>query len=143
MRVNISFNAGPFRIMLEEFEKPFLDDFHALYKHQLTQQNSSQRLTDFRISVKAPSGLRRYYRPQTCFYFDQFQPFYPLPYSQTLPVFEWGLNWCIATQAHQFLQFHAAGLAKNNTMVIMPAPGVGKEHLDSSTNESWLAIVFG
>ena len=40
------------------------------------------------------------------------------------------MNWCISTQAHQYLIFHAATVERNGRAVIMPAPsGSGKSTL--------------
>ncbi len=134
MELNLHLRTGPFHIAIEEFETPFVEDLQRLYHYQIAaSQAVKNAFIDFRISVKASSFLRRFYRPQVSFFCDTYQPFYPLPYSQTLPMFEWGFNWCIATQAHQFLQFHAAGLARDNVMVIMPAPpGSGKSTLTAA-----------
>jgi HprK-related kinase A len=85
---------------------------------------------DFRIRVERPASLRRWVRPQVSFYLDGFAPFKPLPALQAVPLFEWGLNWCIANQYHRYLHFHAAGVEKNGVMVILPAPpGSGKSTL--------------
>ncbi|MFC6668952.1 HprK-related kinase A [Marinobacterium aestuariivivens] len=85
---------------------------------------------DFRIRVEQPASLRRWFRPQANFYLDGYAPFKPLPVQQAVPLFEWGLNWCIANQYHRYLHFHAAGVEKNGVMVILPAPpGSGKSTL--------------
>ncbi len=45
-------------------------------------------------------------------------------------MFEWGLNWCIATHAHHFLVLHSAVVEKNGSAIIMPGiPGAGKSTL--------------
>lgn len=88
---------------------------------------------DFRIRVERPASLRRWVRPQVDFYLDGIAPFKPLPAQQAVPLFEWGLNWCIANQYHRYLHFHAAGVEKNGVMVILPAPpGSGKSTLSAA-----------
>nr|WP_067297891.1 HprK-related kinase A [Marinobacterium profundum] len=88
---------------------------------------------DFRIQIERPESLRRWVRPQVNFYLDGFAPFKPLPAQQAVPLFEWGLNWCIANQYHRYLHFHAAGVEKNGIMVILPAPpGSGKSTLSAA-----------
>jgi len=85
---------------------------------------------DFYVTVKAPRSIRRWYRPKVFFSYDGSEPFKPLPQQQALPVFEWGLNWCIATSAHQYLMIHAAVVEKAGKALILPAPpGSGKSTL--------------
>lgn len=50
--------------------------------------------------------------------------------AQLLPVFEWGVNWCVASYQHRYLAIHAAVLEKDGQALIMPAPpGSGKSTL--------------
>ena len=53
------------------------------------------RYVDFYVTVRAPRSIRRWFRPKVYFSYDGSEPFKPLPQKQALPVFEWGLNWCI------------------------------------------------
>jgi len=85
---------------------------------------------DFHIQINNPTGLRHWIRPQAVFSFDGFVPFKPLPEDQAFAMFEWGLNWCIATTSHQYLIVHAAVVAKNGQALIFPGePGAGKSTL--------------
>jgi len=85
---------------------------------------------DFYTSLAPPSLLRRYYRPQVGFSFDGYFPFKPLPYKQASAMFEWGLNWCIASHSHQYLIIHAAVVECNGQAFIFPGtPGSGKSTL--------------
>ena len=85
---------------------------------------------DFHIAVAAPAGLRRWVRPQVIFSLDGFAPFRPLPANQAYPMFEWGLNWCIAAHAHNYLVIHAAVVERSGRAVVLPAPpGSGKSTL--------------
>jgi hypothetical protein len=85
---------------------------------------------DFHIAVSAPAGLRRWVRPQVIFSLDGFSPFKPLPADQAYPMFEWGLNWCIAAYAHSYLVIHAAVVERAGRAAILPAPpGSGKSTL--------------
>lgn len=84
---------------------------------------------DFRVALNSP-GIRRWYRPQVNFSFDGFFPFKPLPQDQAFAMFEWGLNWCIANNAHQYLIVHAAVVEKAGKALILPGtPGSGKSTL--------------
>lgn len=91
---------------------------------------SDSDFADLRFSVNPPAGFRSLFRKQVNFRFDDETPFKPLPYSQSRPFFEWGLNWCIATTAHQYLMIHAAVVARENRCALIPGrPGAGKSTL--------------
>lgn len=86
--------------------------------------------TDFSVSIRRPSGLRRFWNPQVTFGLDGQEPFNPLPGDQGFPLLEWGLNWCVYAMCHQYLILHAAVLEKNGRALILPAPsGSGKSTL--------------
>lgn len=85
---------------------------------------------DFHVSVDRPGGLRRWIKPQVLFSFDGDSPFTPLPGDQGLPMLEWGLNWCVSSQSHQYLTIHAAVVERGGRAMILPAPpGSGKSTL--------------
>ncbi|GAB6068234.1 HprK-related kinase A [Methylothermus subterraneus] len=87
-------------------------------------------LSDFRILLRRPRTLRALVRPQVLFEHDGQSLFKPFPLSHAPPLFEWGLNWCIATCAHQYLLLHAAVLERGGRALILPAlPGLGKSTL--------------
>ena len=90
----------------------------------------AEEFADFDVRVAPPASLRRWFRPQVFFYFDDRASFRPLPAAQAYPMLEWGLNWCIAAHAHQFLIVHAAVIEKGGRAVLLPAPpGSGKSTL--------------
>lgn len=85
---------------------------------------------DFHVQVLREPGLRRWYKPQARFYFDGQASFTSLPAEQAIAMIEWGLNWCVAAHAHQYLVVHAAVIEKDGVTVVMPAPpGSGKSTL--------------
>lgn len=85
---------------------------------------------DFTVCLVQSGGLRKWWRPQVRFAYDGAQPFVPMPVDHAFPLLEWAMNWCISTQAHQYLALHAAVLERNGHAVIMPAPpGSGKSTL--------------
>lgn len=89
-----------------------------------------EAFTDFQISVAYPHNVRRFFKPQVSFYFDEYSPFLPLPKSQCYPLLEWGMNWCVAGHKHNYLLLHGAVLEKNGEAIIFPAPpGSGKSTL--------------
>jgi len=85
---------------------------------------------DIHMSLFPAGGLRRFYRPQVIFSNDGYSPFKPLPLVQAFPFFEWSLNWCVATHAHQYAIIHAAVVARAGRVAILAgAPGAGKSTL--------------
>jgi HprK-related kinase A len=85
---------------------------------------------DFHVSVRTSSAVRRYIRPKAVFSFDGREPFKPLPASHAFPLLEWGLNWCVSTQCHQYLIIHAAVVETGGQAILFPAPpGSGKSTL--------------
>lgn len=87
-------------------------------------------IADFYINLDAPGFARRWLRPQVTFSFDGNIPFKPLPQPQAFAMFEWGLNWVIANNAHHYLIIHSAVLEKNGKAFIFPgSPGSGKSTL--------------
>lgn len=131
------FRTGPFITHLRTSLSIIREGLSTLYPDFNVVDSADY--ADFHVEVNAPASLRRWFRPQVVFKFDGYSPFRPLPLSQALPVFEWGLNWCIGTSAHQYLISHAAVIERNGFAVIMPAPpGTGKSTLCAGlVNRGW------
>lgn len=88
---------------------------------------------DFDLALTAGSGLRRLWRRQARFFLDGEEPFLPLPREQAAPLFEWGLNWCMAHRPLGYLTIHAATVARGDRALILPGfPGAGKSTLCAS-----------
>lgn len=89
-----------------------------------------QAYPDFHLDVARPANPRRWIRPQVILRCNGETPFQPLPLAQAFPMFEWGLNWCVSSRAHDHLILHAAVLEKDGRALILPAPsGSGKSTL--------------
>lgn len=123
----LRFDVGPFVVNLQSS----LDDFAAAIRLMYgTYPLSTQSFADFHVRLDQPFGLRRWFRPQTNFTQDGRTPFKPLPLEQSFAMFEWGLNWCVSSQCHQYLIVHAAVVERAGLALIMPAPpGSGKSTL--------------
>lgn len=94
---------------------------------------STDDFADFHVEIYREPGLRKWFRPLARFFFDGKPSFIPLPINQAPAMLEWGLNWCVAAHAHQYLIIHAAVVEKNGVIVLMPAPpGSGKSTLCAS-----------
>jgi len=85
---------------------------------------------DFHVEIMRAKGLRRWFKPLAEFSFDGARSFVPLPQDQCFTMLEWGLNWCVAAHAHQYLLIHAATIEREGRAVVLPAPpGSGKSTL--------------
>lgn len=126
-RQGLIFDIGPFRVGVKSHLPAIgthVADMYGEYRI------SDSDFADLHFSVDAPRNLRALWRKQVNFEFDDETPFKPLPYAQARPFFEWGLNWCIATTAHQYLIIHAAVVAKHDFCALIPGhPGAGKSTL--------------
>lgn len=121
--------TGPFSQRVRS-RIPFVVEGLAELYGQFEVDSTHEAFADFHVSVNPPANLRRWLRPQVAFSLDGLQPFKPLPRDQAFPMLEWGLNWCVSTQAHQYLIIHAAVVEKNGLAAILPAPpGSGKSTL--------------
>ena len=120
--------TGPFTTHVRTTIPALLDEITGLYEgHPITLR---AKFADFHVAVERPFGLHRWYRPQVKFAVDGVMPFRPLPADQAMPLFEWGLNWCVANHATELLVIHAAAIEKAGRAVIMPGkPGAGKSTL--------------
>lgn len=121
--------TGPFSLRVQSSVESVAEGLAELYG-QFEVRNTHEAFADFHVAVNPPANLRRWFHPQVNFSFDGIEPFKPLPLDQAYPMLEWGLNWCISTQAHHYLIIHAAVVEKNGLAAILPAPpGSGKSTL--------------
>lgn len=94
---------------------------------------NNPEFADFHVQLLRSAGLRRWVRPQVRFEMDGIAPFFSLPRAQSHALFEWGMNWCVASHAHRYLILHAAVLARGDCAVVLPAPpGSGKSTLTAA-----------
>ena len=114
-----------------------VEGIRTLYADHLLAEDKG--FADFHVRLLRPANIRRWYRPQVLFAFDDFTPFKPLPYDHAFPMLEWGLNWCVASHAHWYLILHAAVVGKGGFAAILPAPpGSGKSTLCAALiNRGW------
>jgi HprK-related kinase A len=126
-RGTLKLEVGPFVV---RFRTPLADvagEISRLYCHHCLSESD---FCDFHVAVVLPRTVRRWIRPQSLFLLDERAPFKPLPRSQAVPSLEWGLNWSIAGQAHQYLILHAAVIERDGYAAILPGdPGSGKSTL--------------
>lgn len=120
--------SGPFSLLIKSSLHSVAEGISVLYGE--FELLNHEDFFDFHVRVDAPLNIRRWFHKQVVFTIDDFRPFKPLPQAHALPVLEWGLNWCIANHAHQYLMLHSAVVEKKGTTVLLPGhPGSGKSTL--------------
>ena len=129
--MGLVFQIGPFCIHLRSNLTDFAQLMHRLYgEYPLVDD---EQFADIHLYLYRPRTIRRWWRPQVQLRVDFQTPFEPFPKDTALPFLEWGLNWSIATRAHQYLMIHAAVVEKYGKCIMMPAlPGAGKSTLSAA-----------
>jgi HprK-related kinase A len=127
-RADLCLGIHPFTLRLCSDVPALADDVRRVYgDFPLAEANG---FADFHVEVSFEKGLRRWFKPLVRFYFDGRPSFIPLPAHQAFAMLEWGINWCVAAHAHQYLIIHAAVIERDGRALILPAPpGSGKSTL--------------
>lgn len=120
---------APFNVRLRSPLRGVEDHVERFYAHA-RREHRADAFVDFDIQILPGTGMRRWLGPQARFLLDGLEPFLPLPAAQAGPLFEWGLNWAIASRPLGYLVLHAAVLAKGDEAIVLPGfPGAGKSTL--------------
>ncbi|MET0209885.1 MAG: HprK-related kinase A [Burkholderiaceae bacterium] len=124
----VTLRLSPFVVRVRSDIPHLADDIAAMYRDfELAEAGG---FVDFHVAVLRSSHWPSRLRGRAEFWFDGQRSFTPLPAAQALAMLEWGINWCIAAHAHQFLLIHAAVLERGGRALVMPAPpGSGKSTL--------------
>lgn len=71
------------------------------------------------------------YKPfEVAFDWEGRSPYPALPLAQAHPLFEWGLNWCVATASGGHTVVHSAVVERGGLALVLPGqPGAGKSTL--------------
>ncbi|MDS4022072.1 MAG: HprK-related kinase A [Candidatus Competibacter sp.] len=126
----LRFRCGPFKFQLKSRLSGLASLLLQVYPDYVV---SKYDLTDFHVDLLPTTFWRRYWRPQIQFLIDNTAPFEPFPQDTVLPFLEWGLNWCVAMRAHQYLMLHAGVIARDDQALLLPAwPGSGKSTLSAA-----------
>jgi HprK-related kinase A len=127
----LALRFGPFAARLDTPFSAVIDGLHLLYPDE--SFIAIDEFCDFHVTLASGKFAHRWIHPQARFLIDGASPFKPLPATQALPMFEWGLNYAIAGQAHQYLIVHAAAIERQGRVAILPgAPGAGKSTLTAA-----------
>lgn len=124
----LSIQTGPLIFRVQTSLRDVAVSIHALYADFPCAIDAE--FSDYWISVRLPTNLRRWFRRQAEFVMDGELPFEALPRDQAPALFEWGMNWTIAASSHQWFTIHAAVIEAGGAAAILPAPpGSGKSTL--------------
>jgi HprK-related kinase A len=124
----LTLHVAHFRCLLQSDTGLLADALQLLYAHYPVSVTRSG-FYDFRITLKKK---REYpWSPEeVAFDWEGHSPFSPLPLAQTHPLFEWGLNWCIATLSGAHTVIHSAVVERGGAALVLPGqPGAGKSTL--------------
>jgi hypothetical protein len=128
LKQGVNLRIGPFVACIKSSIPDVIEGIRLLYAEYPQERNST--FVDFHVRLAPPRSPRRWFRPQVLFFFDGGVPFKPLPLDQAFPLFEWGLNWCVAKHVNQYLTLHAGVIEKGGHAVVLAAPpGSGKSTL--------------
>lgn len=128
-RGRLYIDQGASTVRIRSSLQDFIQVLHRLYGN-FPSLPADTDFADNHVELRAGRGLRAVFRRQSCFLTEGSQPFDPFPIDGALPLFEWGVNWCFAQNAHQYVLLHAGVLAKDDRAIAMAAPpGSGKSTL--------------
>lgn len=126
----IAFSIGPFHCSIRSDFPELAIPLAVLYRdYPLASAECDTSVSDFDIEI---SSVRKQFlsRPEAVFRWKGHPPLPALPASQVHPLFEWGLNWCIATLLGTEIVIHAAIVERNHLALVLPGePGAGKSTL--------------
>lgn len=90
-----------------------------------------QGVFDFRVDIRRLRHGFRYSEVE--FAWEGDVPFPSLPIGQTHPLFEWGMNWCVATLSGADIVIHSAVVERQGKALVLPGqPGAGKSTLSAA-----------
>jgi HprK-related kinase A len=126
-----AFRFGPFTARIDT---PFADLRKLIgWSYGSPVPDDPEPLVQLQVHVGAGPLHRRLFGRQAVFRADIATPFSPYPRTHAFPLLEWGMNWCIATRAHQYLMLHAGVVERDGYALILPAlPGSGKSTLTAA-----------
>jgi HprK-related kinase A len=130
---DICFRIGPYWCRVRSHSSELLKTLVDLYQDCNLQSGLPAGIVaDIDVEVCKLSAMP-WAEPQVEFRWKGYSPLPSLPLSQIHPLFEWGLNWCMATLLGTEIVIHAAILERNGMAMTLPGePGAGKSTLCSA-----------
>ncbi len=124
----LGLQIGAFRCLIHSDTGLLAQPLHLLY-HDYQIDAAPAGFYDFRIHLrKTRDHFWQGWKAE--FDWDGNSPFPALPLAQAHPLFEWGLNWCVATASGMHTVIHSAVVERNGLALVLPGqPGSGKSTL--------------
>lgn len=133
-RRGVVFNSGPFIIRVQSDLPDLAVPLHQFYRHYFLTEDRS--FSDIHVRLAKRTGIRGYWKSEAQLWLNDYTPFTSFPRNTGFPFLEWGINWCVATRAHQYLMLHAGVVEKNGKAILLPAwPGSGKSTLCAALSQ--------
>lgn len=139
-----AFDAGRFRLHLGPLVlkissniPEFVAIFRELYgDHPVSLGGGGY---DFDLAIRPPSSWRKWFRRNATFEFCGDAPFLPMEVGHSHAMFEWGLNWAVASFLHNYLILHSAVVEWRGKGVLLSAvSGSGKSTLSAELSlQGW------
>lgn len=124
----LSLQVSDFRCLVRSDTGLLAEPLRVLYQHYPASAQPSG-FYDFRISLTKKQAFP-WSTPEVEFDWEGHSPFPALPLGQAHPLFEWGLNWCIATLSGAHTVIHSAVVERGGMALVLPGqPGAGKSTL--------------
>jgi HprK-related kinase A len=97
---------------------------------------------DASVTLRRPSGVRAWLRPQVELHCDGVRELEPFPLDTPLPLLEWGTNYALASRLYCYLLLHAGVVERDGIAILMPAmPGSGKSTLTAALSLSGFRLL--
>ncbi|MCB1700805.1 MAG: HprK-related kinase A [Pseudomonadales bacterium] len=123
----LSFRVGPYIYNLHSSLGQLAEGLSELYAD--FPAASPGDFVDYAVSIQRGGPLSTI-RRKVQFLFDNQGSFAPIPIKQAYAFMEWGMNWCVSVHANEYLKLHAAAVARDGLVIVMPGvPGAGKSTL--------------
>ena len=128
---------GPLMLKVSSNIPEFVTVFRELYGDHTVGLAGGEY--DFDLAVRPPSFWRRWYRRNAVFEFCGDVPFQPMEVGHSHAMFEWGLNWAIASFMHTHLIIHSAVVEwKGKGVLLSAVSGSGKSTLSAELSlQGW------
>ncbi|MDB5850307.1 MAG: HprK-related kinase [Rhodoferax sp.] len=124
----LSLQVANFRCLIQSDTGLLSTPLHLLYRHYVGSM-TPDGFYDFRVTLNR-KRVAPWKPNEVEFGWEGHSPFPPLPLAQTHPLFEWGLNWCIATLSGAHAVVHSAVVERDGGALVLPGdPGAGKSTL--------------